>query len=198
MVLNIHYDASYRSETRARSRVARQLFLGRKYVPNQPLVLNGSLYVMCGILKFVVALAVEAELEALFLNFKEGRILRSTLRKMGHSQPPTPVRCDNMTATVIANDTAKKQRSQSMEMRLFWVTDQVKSGTFDVQLHPGQESLADYPSKHHGSKHHLIVRTWYMHQKIHRVYYRALQSQVVCEGVLEIYPAYTTKQFHSQ
>ena len=32
-------------------------------------------------------------------------------------QPPMPVHCDNLTATGIANDTVKKQRSRSMEMR---------------------------------------------------------------------------------
>ena len=71
---------------------------------------------MCDILKFVVASAAEDELGALFLNCKEGRIMRLTLQKMGHPQPATPIHCDNMTATGIANDTIKKQRSRSMEM----------------------------------------------------------------------------------
>ena len=66
---------------------------------------------MCGILKFVVALAAEAELGALFLNCKEGRTMRLTLQKMGHLQTPTPVHCDNITATGIANNTVKKQLS---------------------------------------------------------------------------------------
>ena len=44
----------------------------------------------------------------------------------------------------------------------FWVTDQVKSGVVDVQCHPGQENLADYTSKHHDSKHHQVVRQWYI------------------------------------
>ena len=67
-----------------------------------------------------------------------------------------------MTATGIANDTIKKQRSRSMEMRFFWVTDQVKNGVMDIQWHPGQENLADYTSKHHDNKHHQIVRPWYI------------------------------------
>ena len=66
---------------------------------------------------------------------------------MGHPKPPTPVHCNNMTETGITNDNVKKQRSQSMEMRFFWVTDQVKSGAFDIKWHPGQENLDDYPRK---------------------------------------------------
>ena len=80
MVLNIHSDAYYLSETNKRSRVAGHFFLGRKSDPSKPIVLNVTLYIMCGILKFVVALAEEAELGALFLNCKEGRIMRLNLQ----------------------------------------------------------------------------------------------------------------------
>jgi len=73
------------------------------------------------------------------------------------------VHCDNKTATGIANDTVKKQRSRSMEMRFFWVTDQVKNGTYLIQWHPGQENLADYFTKHFDGKHHQEVRPWYLH-----------------------------------
>ena len=162
MVFNIHYDASYLSETNARSRVAGQFFLGRKSDPTKPIVLNGTLYIMCGILKFVVALAAEAELGALFLNCKEGIIMRLNLQEMGHPQPATPIYCDNMTATGIANDTIKKQRYRSMEMIFFWVTDQVKNGVMDIEWNPGQENLTDYTSKQHDIKHHQIVRPWYI------------------------------------
>ena len=88
--------------------------------------MNGNIFVSCGILKIVVTSAAEAELGALFLNLKEGKTLRLTLMELGHVQPPTPVHCDNSTATGIANDSVKKQRSRSMEMRFFWVSDQVK------------------------------------------------------------------------
>jgi hypothetical protein len=111
MILNIHSDASYLSETRARSRVAGHFFLGSTTTDNQPIELNGSIYTLCGILNIVVASAAEAELGALFKNIKDGVMLRLILTKLGHKQPPTPVHCDNQTATGIANDTVKKQRS---------------------------------------------------------------------------------------
>eukprot|EP00804_Cyclotella_cryptica_P004885 CCRYP_004953-RA/>CCRYP_004953-RA protein AED:0.21 eAED:0.22 QI:0/0/0/1/0.5/0.33/3/0/1060 len=121
MVLNIHSDASYLSESNARSRIAGQFFLGSVPIDKTPITLNGAIYVFCGILKFVVASAAEAELGALFLNCKEGKILRLVLQELRHTQPPTPTHCDNETARGIANNTVKKQRSRSMEMCFFWV-----------------------------------------------------------------------------
>ena len=61
--------------------------------------------------------AAEAELGALFLNAKEGKIICIALHELGHKQPPTPIHCDSVTATGIATDLIKNQRSRSMEMR---------------------------------------------------------------------------------
>ena len=158
MILNIHSDASYLTKPNARSRVADHYFLGEKPKKNEPIQLNGAIYAYCGILKFVVASAAEAELAALFLICKEGKIIRLILQELGHTQPPTPMHCDNKTATGIANDTVKKQRARSMEMRFFFITDQVNQGLFNVQWHPGQENLADYFTKHFDAKHHQEVR----------------------------------------
>eukprot|EP00804_Cyclotella_cryptica_P012930 CCRYP_002289-RA/>CCRYP_002289-RA protein AED:0.24 eAED:0.24 QI:0/0/0/1/0.5/0.33/3/0/1110 len=165
MVLNIHSDASYLSESNARSRIAGHFFLGSVPIDNTPITLNGAIYDFCGILKFVVASAAEAELGALFLNCKEGKILRLVLQELGHTQPPTPTHCDNGTATGIANNSVKKQRSRSMEMRFFWVADQVNRHHFQVRWHPGQENLADYFTKHFEALHHISVRPWYLHTK---------------------------------
>ena len=97
------------------------------------------------------------------MNCKEGKIIRLILEELGHPQPPTPVHCDNATAVGIANDTVKKHRSRSMEMRYFWITDKVDRKFFVVLWHPGQENLADYFTKHFDAKHHREVRPWYLH-----------------------------------
>eukprot|EP00804_Cyclotella_cryptica_P008022 CCRYP_004538-RB/>CCRYP_004538-RB protein AED:0.45 eAED:0.39 QI:0/-1/0/1/-1/0/1/0/221 len=165
MVLNIHSDASYLTESNACSRIAGHFFLGSVPIDKTPITLNGAIYVFCGILKFVVASAAEAELGALFLNCKEGKILRLVLQELGHTQPPTPTHCDNETATGIANNTVKKQQSRSMEMRFFWVADQVNRHHFQVRWHPGQKNLADYFTKHFEARHHISVRPWYLHTK---------------------------------
>ena len=133
MILNIHSDASYLSEPRARSRASGHYFLGSKLEPNKPIVLNGAVHTLCQILKFVAASVAEAELRALYLNVKQGRIIRLALEEMGHPQPPTPINCDNLTTTGIVNGTVKQQRSRSMEKNYFYVIDQVDNKQFIVK-----------------------------------------------------------------
>eukprot|EP00956_Cyclotella_meneghiniana_P012720 scaffold18074_cov132-Cyclotella_meneghiniana.AAC.3 len=154
MILNIHSDASYLNAPNARSRIGGHYFLGWLPIDNHPIKLNGAIHVISTILKFVAASAAEAELGALFVNAKEGRVIRLILQELGHPQPPTPIHCDNSTAAGIANNTVKRQRSRSMEMRYFWVADQVQRKQFDVKWHPGQENLGDYYTKHHPASHH--------------------------------------------
>jgi hypothetical protein len=163
MILNIHSDASYMSERGARSRAAGHFFLGSLPRDGEPIRLNGAFFTLCAIMKFVAASAAEAELGALFLNIREGRIFRLILEELGHPQPPTPIHCDNETAVGIVNGTVKRQRSRMMEMRYFYACDQVEKGYFDVRWHTGHENLGDYPSKHHEARHHRLVRPIYLH-----------------------------------
>jgi len=74
MILNVHSDASYLSETKARSRACGHFFMGWSPKDKDPIKLNGAFFTLCTILRFVVASAAEAELGALFLNCKEGII----------------------------------------------------------------------------------------------------------------------------
>ena len=163
MILNIHSDASYLSEPKARSRLGGTFFMGTKPQDGIPIQLNGPILVLANICKFVVASAAEAELGALFYNCQDGTILRLTLEELGHPQPATPVHCDNSTAVAIANDSVKKQRSRAMEKNFFWTTNQVELGNFNVTWHPGQENLADYFTKHFDARHHQLVRPYYLH-----------------------------------
>ena len=52
-----------------------------------------------------------------------------------------------------------------MEMRLFWVRDQVMNKEFDLKWHPGKENLADYFTKHFDARHHQSVYPWYVHEQ---------------------------------
>jgi hypothetical protein len=164
MILNVHSDASYLSEAKAHSRACGHFFMGWPPKDGNPIRLNGAFFTLCTILQFVVASAVEAELGALFLNCKEGIIFRLTLEELGHPQPRTPVHCDNATTVGIANNTVKRQRSRSMEMRYFWVGDKEAQDIYQIKWHRGQENLADYQSKHHIGSHNLAVRPWYLHE----------------------------------
>eukprot|EP00804_Cyclotella_cryptica_P022272 CCRYP_018126-RA/>CCRYP_018126-RA protein AED:0.26 eAED:0.24 QI:0/0/0/1/0/0.33/3/0/620 len=147
----------------AKSRAAGIFFLGSIPKQNQPIHLNGAIAVLCTILKFVAASAAEAELGALFLTAKEAKIMRLTLQELGHLQPPTPIHCDNLTTIGIVNNTIKRQKSRSMEMRYFWLLENQNNKLFNFQYHPGLENLADYPSKAHPGGHHMTLRPLYVH-----------------------------------
>jgi hypothetical protein len=101
MILNVHSDASYLSETKAHSRACGHFFMGWSPKDGDPIKLNGAFFTLCTILRFVVASAAEAELGALFLHCEEGIIFRRTLEELGHPQPRTPVHCDNVLRRVI-------------------------------------------------------------------------------------------------
>ena len=162
MKMNIHSDTSYLSEVNAQSRPCGHFFLGWMPTKNAPICLNGAFHVSTTILRFVVASAAEAKLGALCHNCQTGIIFRLTLSDMGHPQPQTPVHCDDAMAVGIVNNTIKRQRSQSMEMRFLWVRDEIAQEMYSLKWHPGQENLADYQSKHHNGTHHKAVRPWYL------------------------------------
>ena len=107
---------------------------------------------------------------------------------MGHPQPNMPVHCDNATAVGIANNTIKRQRSRSMEMRFFWVGDKIAQEMYDLKWHPGQENLANNQSKHHIGSHHAAVRPWYLHmENSPQVLPRAVMPRALkgCVGTLK-------------
>ena len=45
-----------------------------------PICLNGAIYTLCNIMELVASSAAEAELCALFMNEKEGHIIRLTIK----------------------------------------------------------------------------------------------------------------------
>jgi len=188
MVLNIHSDASYLSESNARSRTCGHYFMGWDPKDNEPIRINGAFFVNTTIMRFVVASAAEAELGALFRNCQDGVIFRLTLENLGHPQPRTPVHCDNATAVGIANNTVKRQRARAMEMRFFWIADKVAQDMYTIFWHPGQEILADYQSKHHIGSHHVHVRPYYLHmENSPRTLPRAMRPSTLkgCVGTLK-------------
>ncbi len=74
IIMKIHLDVSYLSESKVLSRACRRFFMGWKPVDGQSIKLNWAFYTNSVILKFVVASAVEAELRALFPNCQDGII----------------------------------------------------------------------------------------------------------------------------
>ena len=76
IILNIHSDASYLSESGARSRACGHFFMGWMPKNEEPIKLNGAFYTSSSIMRFVVASAAEAELGALFHNCQTGMIFQ--------------------------------------------------------------------------------------------------------------------------
>ena len=68
MVLYVHSDASYLSESQARSRVGGYFYLGNTNEPADTTKPNGPIHIESRIMKNVMAVASEAEIGALFHN----------------------------------------------------------------------------------------------------------------------------------
>ena len=109
IILNMHSDVSYLS-------VAGYYFLSPTPKFNHSIIINCNIFILCDNPKFVVTSAAEAKLGAIFMNAKEGKTIHLILNKIGRPQAPTPVHCDDKTATGIANKTVKKQCSHAMDM----------------------------------------------------------------------------------
>jgi hypothetical protein len=87
MILQIHSDASYLSENEAKSRAGGFFYMGNTSKSDRKLT-NGAILIISKVLKHVMSSAAEAEIGAVFINAKEGAVLRTTLEELGHKQPP--------------------------------------------------------------------------------------------------------------
>jgi hypothetical protein len=167
MVLYVHSDASYLSETRSRSRAGGHFFLSSKptdpnTTPTQIPPLNGPVHTVCKILKVVVGSAAEAEIGGVYINAQDAVPMIVALEEMGHSQPPIPIQVDNTTAEGYSNETIKPKRSKAMDMRYHWIQDRVRQKMFLVYYRPGSTNLADPFTKHHPPEHLRIMRPKYL------------------------------------
>jgi hypothetical protein len=159
MDLIVHGDASYLSETKARSRAAGFFYLGDR---NNPDVLNAPLLCTSSILDVVVSSATEAEYGAAFLNTKQTAPLRDTLATLGHVQQPTLMYMDNAAAVGIATDAVTQKYSKAMDMRFHLVRDRTRQGQVDVTWAPGRTNVADYLTKAHPTKHFVAMRPFFI------------------------------------
>ena len=66
MIINIHADASYFTESKGCPRVGRHYFLDILPKEGQPIILNDAIQKMCSVINNVAASAAEAKLRELF------------------------------------------------------------------------------------------------------------------------------------
>ena len=172
MILWVDSDARYLSESKSRSKCAGYHFLSNQpRDPSKPPQLNDAepmhnapVHVMCTIMKEVVSVASEAELAGLFHNGKDAFPVRTCLAKLGHPQPPTPLKTDITTAEGHADDTVKQKQSKAIDMRFCWIRDRVRQGQYHVYWRKADFNRADYFTKHHSTRHHQNTRHEYLHQ----------------------------------
>ena len=88
-------------------------------------------------------------------------MLRNALNEMGHKQPAAPVQTDNSFAAGYSNQRVKQWRSKVIDMRFYWIKDQVKQGQYYIYWQQGSENMADYFTKHHPARHHHHRRDYY-------------------------------------
>ena len=163
MILNIDSDAAYLVSPGAKSRVAGyfQLNSARHSNPN----VNAAILVECKTLKHVVASSAEAETAGVFHNAQRAIPIRYMLTKLGHPQPPTPIKIDNETATNFIHNNITQRRSKSWDMRYYWLRDQQNQKKFDFYWDKSENNHGDYWTKHFTALYHRLIRATYVLDK---------------------------------
>jgi hypothetical protein len=136
MILSLHSDAFYLSESESRSRVRGIAFLSSPKI-------TAKLHVHSSIMKMVLASTAEAEVGALFFNAQDACNFRQTLLEIGHPQPPTAIQTDNACAHGIMSSAIKQKRSKAIGMRFYWLRDRIQQLQFNVYWAPGYDNHAD-------------------------------------------------------
>ena len=159
MQLHAQSDASYLSETSARSRAGGILYFG--LTPNG--AVNGAIEYISSVIPTVCSSVAEAEYAALFLTGRAITHARIMLHDLGYPQQATTIVCDNSCAVGVANDTVKQKRSKAIDMRYHWIRDQVRQGKMIITWEEGAANLADYLTKAHPVHHYVTMRNTYVH-----------------------------------
>ena len=98
---------------------------------NSPITANnGAVVTISQIIKAVTSSAAEAELGALFINFREAIPARHSLKAMGQEQPPMPMKTDNTTAHGVVTNNIAGKHLKSMDMKLHWLWCRISQKQF--------------------------------------------------------------------
>ena len=72
-----------------------------------------------------------------------------------------------------------------MNMRYFWVIDQVLEKLFQIRWAPGLQNLANYFTKHHPPWHHHKVCPYYVHMPDSPKYLASAPSPSELQGCVD-------------
>ena len=159
MVLNLHSDASYLSEPKARSRAGGHFFMfdNAEYPED-----NGAVLDIAKIIRNVVTSAADAEINALFINTRQAILASYLLEEMGHIQPPTPAQTDNTTALGFVTKYLNPRATKSTDVNNWYLRDKQDQKQFRYYWREGPRNDADYQTKHHCLAHHQEKRYRYL------------------------------------
>jgi hypothetical protein len=194
MVLAIHSDALYLSESKARSRAGGHFFLSSDVeFPSN----NGAVLTVAQIIKAVMASAAEAEIGAMYINAREAVPARKTLEELGHPQPRTPMQTDNTAAHAVVSNNVQPKRTKAMDQRFHWLRCRRAQKQFRYYWRPGNYMWEDYVTKHHPSSHHKNMRPEYLtpHRvvdELRRKQKRAKLSVELAQSILDVCTYRTT------
>ena len=113
MTLVAHSDASYLREPKARSRAGGHFFLSSNSTILQN---NGAVLNIARIIKHVMSLATEAELEALYIMYIKAVYITIVLEEMEHKLPLTPLQTDNYMSEAVVNGKIQLKQTKAMYM----------------------------------------------------------------------------------
>ena len=99
--------------------------------------MNGLIYILCKIMKNIVAYAAEAEFGTIFLNGQEAVPIRTTLEQTKWPQPPPPFQVDNYTAICIAKRQIKQKIPKVFDMIFYWICDIIPKKQFNLYWKKG-------------------------------------------------------------
>jgi hypothetical protein len=185
MILWVHSDVSYLSESKACCCAGGLFYMGSDDIGND--MLNGAILASTSIMKPVLSSASEAEISMLFDNCKKATILPTTLAEMGWLQPATPIQTNNSTACRIANDNIKLQQSPP------WIcvsTRCVITANRDIFIFSGNQGPPTLPTTSRNIMPHDIIYSCNL-----CIYMKTRQVQPLlmlcpsCKGVLNLHLA---------
>jgi hypothetical protein len=110
------------------------------------------------IIKFVMVLAAESELVALFVTAREMIPHFQTLIDMGWPQPKSPTQMDHSIAAGVTNKMIVPCRSKMIDMRFWWLRYCTSQDQLCYYWDASYKTWADYHTKHHPETYHEAHR----------------------------------------
>ena len=127
--LHTDSDTAYLVHPKSRSRAARHYHLSDN--PPPPHIRptptpNGPILTKFQTIRTFMDSAAEAETGAIFLNGQQAVPICTSLIKMGHLQPPTPIKTNSATSYSILAGKMRWKRSKAFDMRFHWMRCRIK------------------------------------------------------------------------